>query len=113
MKTHCLINKTGIEIDIGIKPTVYKIFVLERHTFQINRYIDQGISPRYFKHLVSKASDDLRSRVVIFVHSMPEAHEPFLTTLDPLNEFIDIIAGADPSEHPKRGLIGSPMERAI
>ena len=67
---------TAVEVDVGVERSTHEVVILPRRLLQFHRNRQQRvfiIQPG--EHLGGHLSHNLRARIVILVHPMPESHQ--------------------------------------
>ena len=107
------VNNARIEIHVWIKLLLDKVFVFQRHLFELQRQVEKRrvYAIQSAKHFVRHFPDQGRSRVEVFIDSVTESHHPegIVTILGPGYVFRDVFDAADFLEHIQNGLVGAAM----
>src|ERR1035438_853324 len=110
LEAHRLIHDARIKIDIRIELAAYEIIVFQRDAFQLQSDFQPGVASRNFEDLVGGPLDDLRSRIVIFVDAMAEAHQLPFSFFDLLDVAGNVVFGTDLVQHVQYFFVGAAMQ---
>ncbi len=107
------LHDAGVEVDVRIKFAADEIIVLQRDLLQRHRQLENPVvvKAQLFQHFVAGLAHELRARIVVLVHAMPEAHQldPGILVLRPLDELADLGDVADLLQHLQRRLVGAAV----
>src|SRR5690606_365034 len=108
-QTHCLVYDARVEIDIGVKAARDEVVVFQRHALQLQGDVQQWVALCDFEHLVSDLFHQSRTRIVIFIDTMPKTHEAEFALFHALDIPWDILYIANFGEHTYDSFVGSTM----
>src|SRR5687767_2511176 len=77
------LHDARIEIDVRIELAGHEVVVLERDALQLERHLEQAVvvQPELGQHLVAGLAHELRARIVVLVHAVPETHQAHVRAL--------------------------------
>ena len=107
-------NNAAVEIDVGIEFAGDEIVVRQRGLLELLGDVEQRIlDPHRGEDALGRLAQDARTRVVVFVNAVAEAHEAALAFLGGFDRFVSVIPGGlDVLEHFDDCRIGSAVKRA-
>ena len=98
-ESHCLVNNSAIEVNVGVKFSFNEILVAKSDLFQFHCNFDKLFFACDFENFVSNSLDNFSSGVIAFVYSMSESVQQFFSVFNILNELRNILLLTDLLQH--------------
>src|SRR5262252_7652543 len=72
------LHDAGVEVHIRVELAIDEVLILERDLFQVHRQLEKSVvvQPELVQDFVASLAHQLRTRIVVFVDAVTEAHQP-------------------------------------
>ena len=108
-----LVDHTGVEINVRVELSLNEVLVTQSNSFQLHGDLDHGFLAHNLEDSVGKCANNLGTGVVVFIHTMSEAHQHLLTVLDILDELGNVFYRANLVEHAQDSLVGTTVTGSV
>jgi hypothetical protein len=108
-----LVDNAGIEINVRVKLALNEEIVGKSDTLEFHSNINLVFATDNAENIFCNLADNSSARIIVFIDSVSETHQNFLSVFDILNELRNRIDGADLIKHTEYGFVGTTVAGSV